>query len=634
MSRPLDKRFPYLPGIDAMRAVAVLAVFGYHAGLGWMPGGFLGVDVFFVISGYLITSLLLGEFQRGGHVNLGRFWLRRARRLLPAVAVLIAVSIVIGAIFEPSRIDSLRGDALSSLFYFANWHFVFGNESYFEHFQTPSLFTHLWSLSVEEQFYLFWPLVFAAGMKLFGRGKLVLGVVAGALASVALAWILFNPGSDASRIYYGTDTHAVGLLAGVALAMVWSPIELRHHKAGPLVGPILDAVGVLALGYIVLAFLHVHDYDLALWHGGYLWLAIATALLLAVLAHPAARLGPIIGQKPLLWLGLRSYSFYLWHWPLLVLTDYLIEISLPRGILVPLQLLATLVIADLSYRYVELPFRGKAKLPGLPGGWLRLARPALVGLSLAVVLFVGWSGLFDGTNRSLEQAEASTPTVARVKAKPARSQPLGRSPRKQAEKAGNRAASRSETDAGAQGSHPAPLPPGSPPPRIIALGDSVMVGAAERLATRLGPGLSLNAKEGRQASEFVEIVEKLKREGHVPDAMIIQMGNNGPLYGSEMEAIQKATAGVGELFLITDHAPVSWIDESNGALEEAAEDWPHTTLINWAPVAAEHEDDLWDGIHLKPSGAGLYARLVSEVVREKVPYPAPRRQPKAARARQ
>ncbi|MGD9737534.1 MAG: acyltransferase family protein [Solirubrobacterales bacterium] len=645
MSRPLDKRFPYMPGIDAMRALAVLAVFGYHAGVGWLPGGFLGVDVFFVISGYLITSLLLREFQRGGHIELGRFWLRRAQRLLPAVAVLIAVSIALAAIFAPERLEAMRGDALASLFYFANWHFVFGHESYFEQFGRPSLFTHLWSLSVEEQFYLFWPLAFAAGMKLFGRRRLLLGVLAGALASVALAWILFDPGGDASRVYYGTDTHAVGLLAGVALALVWSPIELRRHRAGPLVGPILDAVGVLALGYLVLSFLHVHDYDLALWHGGYLWLAIATALLLAALAHPAARLGPILGQKPMLWLGLRSYSFYLWHWPVLALTRPGVDVALPRGVLIPLQLLATLALAELSYRYVELPFRGRAKLPaGVPDRWLRAARPALIAAALAVVLFVGWSGLFGGGDRGRERAEAAIPAAARVKAEPAG---RGAPPRGEATAVAGRDKARSgkkaeaETEAhppprrhrggnpiaelpGRPIHRPPPLPRGSPPPRIVALGDSVMIGAAKRMAARLGPGLSLNAKEGRQADEFVEIVEKLKRKGHRPDAMIIQMGNNGPLYGSEMEAIQRATAGVGELFLITDHAPVSWVEESNHALEEAAEDWPHTTLVDWADLAAEHEDELWDGIHLKPAAAGLYARLVNRVVRESVPFPRAR----------
>ncbi|HEX3241158.1 MAG TPA: acyltransferase, partial [Solirubrobacterales bacterium] len=283
ISRPADNRFPYLPGIDALRALAVLAVFLYHAGVDWVPGGFLGVDLFFVISGFLITSLLLREFRGGGHVKLGRFWLRRARRLLPAVGVMIAVTMVVGAIVEPDRVDQMRGDAIASLAYFANWHFIYADVSYFDQFQRPSLFTHLWSLSVEEQFYLFWPLIFAAGMKLFGRGRLALGVLAGALASVVLAWILFDPGGDASRVYYGTDTHAVGLLAGVALALVWSPTELRRRRTGPLVGPILDVVGVLALAYIVLSFIHVHDYDLALWHGGYLWLALVTALALAVL---------------------------------------------------------------------------------------------------------------------------------------------------------------------------------------------------------------------------------------------------------------------------------------------------------------------------------------------------------------
>jgi peptidoglycan/LPS O-acetylase OafA/YrhL len=620
ISRPLDSRFPYMPGIDALRAVAVLAVFFYHANVSWMPGGFLGVDVFFAISGYLITSLLLREFRRGGHVRLGRFWLRRAQRLLPAVGVMIAVTMVAAAIVEPDRIGSLRGDALASLGYFANWHFIFGHVSYFEGFQRPSLFTHLWSLSVEEQFYLFWPLVFAAGMKLLGRTRLLLGVLVGALASVVLAWILFDPGGDASRVYFGTDTHAVGLLVGVALALVWSPIELRRRRTGPLVGPILDLVGVLALAYIVLSFVQVHDYDLALWHGGYLWLALVTALLLAVLAHPAARLGSILGRPPVLWLGLRSYSFYLWHWPVLALSRPGVDVSLPKGVLIGLQLALVLALAELSYRYVELPFRGKAKLPALPEGWLRVARPALVAGVVGVVALVGWSGIVGGGSSQPASAAASTATIARVEARlPPPSVAIGA-------KGGKRA--QPKTAASAPPSATTRLP--TRPPRIIALGDSVMIGAEANLAARLGPGFSMSAKVGRQASEFVEIVERLAREGHHPDAMIIQMGNNGPLYGDDMEAIQKATAGVGELFLINDHAPVSWVGESNDALAEAAEDWPHTTLVDWASAAAENEAELWDGIHLKPGAASLYARLLSTAVREKVPFPPkPKRHPPA-----
>ncbi|HTT93932.1 MAG TPA: acyltransferase family protein [Solirubrobacterales bacterium] len=614
MSRPKDSRFPYMPGIDAMRALAVLAVFGYHAGLDWVPGGFLGVDVFFVISGYLITSLLLREFRGTGHLEIGRFWLRRARRLLPAVGVLIAVAMIVSAIAEPSRIDQIRGDALASLFYFANWHFIFDHTSYFEQFGRPSLFTHLWSLSVEEQFYLFWPLVFAVGMKLFGRRRLLLGVLAGAIGSVVLAWILFDPGHDASRIYYGTDTHAIGLLAGVALALVWSPTELRlpSHHSGPLVGPILDALGVVALGYLILSFVHVHDYDLALWHGGYAWIAIATALLIAALAHPAARLGGMLGRPALLWLGLRSYSFYLWHWPVLAMTRPSVDIDLPRGILIPLQLLACLALADLSYRFVELPFNGKAKLPKMPDDWLRVARPALLAIVLGVILVVGWSGIVSAGSSNPESAAASTATVARVHAKlpPAERDPTR--PAGETGKGGGEAAGRRQTH----------LRPGKRWPRIIMLGDSVMIGAEEKLAARLGPGFSMDAKVGRQADEFLAIIEKIKRGGHHPAAMVIQWGNNGPLYSEDMTALRKATTNVGQLFLISDHAPVSWQDESNEAIAEAAKLWHDTTEIPWAKAAEEGGESLfWDGIHLTPKGAGVYARLVSKVLHEKIPFP-------------
>ncbi len=594
MSRPQDSRLPYLPGIDALRAIAVLAVFLYHAGVGWMPGGFLGVDVFFVISGYLITSLLLSEQRRTGGVRLGQFWLRRARRLLPAVGVLIAVTMVVAAIVEPDRLTELRGDAISSLAYVANWHFIFEHQSYFDQFQRPSLFRHLWSLSVEEQFYLFWPLAFAAGMSLLGRKRLALGVLAGAAASLALTWILFDP-SDASRVYYGTDTHAAGLLIGVALALVWAPWQLQRAKPGRWCGPVLDAVGVIALGYLVLSFLQVHDYDLALFHGGYLWIALASAAVIAVIAHPTARLGGLLARPALVWLGLRSYSFYLWHWPVLALTRPGLDVSLPRGVLIPLQLLVVLALADLSYRLVELPFRGKRKLPAMPENWLRVGRPALAFAVVAIVALVGWGGIFSTGGNHLQPgvAAASTAEFAKVTVKPA-------PPRRVIADHGPRRASNERH---------------GKPPRIVAFGDSVMIGAKEKLAARFGRRFSMNAKVGRQADEFVDLARRLKRRGGHIDALIIQMGNNGPLYGDEMEALRKATSNVGELFLVSDHAPVSWQDESNHALEEADETWPHTTLIDWAPIAAAHENLLWDGIHLTPGGAGIYARLVSRAVR-------------------
>jgi peptidoglycan/LPS O-acetylase OafA/YrhL len=531
---------------------------------------------------------------------------------------------IVSAIAEPDKIGQIRGDALASLFYFANWHFIFDNTSYFEQFGRPSLFTHLWSLSVEEQFYLFWPLVFAAGMKFFGRGKLLLGVLAGAAGSVVLAWILFNPGHDASRIYYGTDTHAIGLLAGVALALVWSPTELRlpSHKAGALVGPILDALGVVALGYLVLSFVHVHDYDLALWHGGYVWIALATVALLAALAHPAARLGGILGRPALLWLGLRSYSFYLWHWPVLAMTRPGVDIDLPRGILIPLQLLACLALADLSYRFVELPFSGKAKLPNVPERWMRIARPALLVGVLGVILIVGWSGIVGANGSNPAAAAASTATVAKVHAKlpPEEADPKPPAEGQEGKKANDKEGKGAAEEKGQK--QQKQLRPTKKWPRIVMLGDSVMIGAEEKLAARLGPGFSMDAKVGRQADEFLDIVEKIKRDGHHPTAMVIQWGNNGPLYSEDMTALRKATTNVGQLFLISDHAPVSWQDESNEAIAEASKLWHNTTEIPWAKAAEEGGESLfWDGIHLTPKGAGVYAKLVSKVLHEKIPFP-------------
>jgi peptidoglycan/LPS O-acetylase OafA/YrhL len=587
-----------MPGIDALRAVAVLAVFLYHAGVGWMPGGFLGVDVFFVISGYLITSLLLAEYRRGGHVKLGRFWARRARRLLPAVGVLVAVTMVVAAIVEPDRIDQLRGDALASLAYVANWHFIFDHQSYFDQFQRPSLFRHLWSLSVEEQFYLFWPLIFAAGMTLFGRRRLLAGVLAGALGSVVLAWVLFEP-DNVSRVYYGTDTHAVGLLAGVALALVWNPRELGRDRPGRWFGPTLDLFGVLALGYLVLTFLQVHDYDLALFHGGYLWLALFTAILIAALAHPAARLGGMLGRAPMVWLGLRSYSFYLWHWPVLALTRPGIDVSfLPRGFLIPLQLLAVLCLAELSYRFVEVPFRRRPDSADPRSEWLRLGRPALLAGVLAVVFAVGWTGVVGGGGGPAASARAaSTAESAVVRPEPTAKIVAGEGGR---------------------------LSPNNPhlPPRIVALGDSVMIGAKNRLASRLGRRFSMNAKVSRQADEFVDLVRELRRRGGHVDALIIQMGNNGPLYSDEMEALRRASAGVGVLFLVNDMAPVSWSEESDEKLSEAARTWPHTELIDWRSAVAPHLDGLtWDGLHLTPAGAGVYTRLITKAVRSEVKWP-------------
>ena len=318
-------RLAYMPGVDGLRALAVAAVFAYHGGLSWLPGGFLGVDVFLVISGYLITSLLLVELQVTGGIDLVRFWLRRARRLLPAVLVMITVVLAVMSLLHPDEVGALRGAVVASLFYVTNWYQIFAHQSYFAQYARPSVFQHLWSLAVEEQFYLIWPPILAAGMLWFGKRRLVYGVLVGLAASTVAAWVLYTPFTDPSRIYYGTDTRAAGLLVGVLMAFAWPATRLapaRDRRAAVL----LDVLGVAALAALFGLMTWLGEFDRWLYQGGFLTVAVVTAVLLAVVAHPSSQLGRLFALPLLVWIGKRSYGIYLWHWPVIELTLSLIHI--------------------------------------------------------------------------------------------------------------------------------------------------------------------------------------------------------------------------------------------------------------------------------------------------------------------
>jgi peptidoglycan/LPS O-acetylase OafA/YrhL len=593
-----------MPGVDGLRAIAVLAVFVYHFhnGGGWLPGGFLGVDVFFVISGYLITSLLLSEFRKEGRVDLVAFWLRRARRLLPAVGVLIAVVMVLGAFFDFGQISTLRGQALASMAYVTNWDLILSHQSYFQEFARPSLFRHLWSLAVEEQFYLLWPLVFAACMTRFGHRRLVVGVIAGAIASSLLMAILFDP-ANPNRVFYGTDTRATPLLIGVALAFFWNPERLKP-KTGPLAPYALDAIGTFGLLMILITFLTVHDYDLSLYHGGFLLLSLWTALLIAALAHPAARLGRVVGNPGARWLGLRSYSFYLWHWPVLELTRPGIDVPLHGPVLFALQLGATLALADLSYRYVEQPFRRSTSWQR--PDWLRIGRVGIAVGVTAVVLIVGWSGIVpNGRPGQLHVASAQiTPHSVSIRPEGA-PDPVSITTAVSAS-SGRVPVKAQVTRAGGKGTKPI---------AVLALGDSVMVDARSGLARLLGPNLTLNAAVGRQSEEIVDLLHGYSTHGGLPDNVVLQLGNNGPVYSDDLEKLHAALTGVPHVYLVNVEVPRSWQGEANSALSEAAQNWGQAQLVDWHAIASSHGGITTDGIHLTSKGIELYSRLIASSVR-------------------
>ncbi len=351
-----------MPGLDGLRAIAVLAVICFHLGFGWAPGGLLGVGIFFTLSGYLITDILLGQYMRRGAIHLGRFWLGRARRLLPALFLMLLIVIAWVTIFGPAQPDQFRKAVVSAIFYVNNWQQIAANVSYFSRFAPEQPLNHLWSLSVEEQFYIFWPFILLIGLRFIhereGNGlrpKLALWTLGLAIASSILMAVLYHPSLDPSRVYYGTDTRAAGLLFGAALAMVW-PSRRLSKRITFQARRNLDLMGVVGLVIIAILILTCGEFSQFLYRGGFVLLSIATVMVLMPLAHPACKLGNAVGCKPLRWIGVRSYGIYLWQTPVIVLTS-------PQGhhghslIRDVLQVAAIFIIASLSWRFVEEPIR-------------------------------------------------------------------------------------------------------------------------------------------------------------------------------------------------------------------------------------------------------------------------------------
>jgi peptidoglycan/LPS O-acetylase OafA/YrhL len=349
-----------MPSLDGLRALAVTAVLLYHADVAWLPGGFLGVDVFFVLSGYLITALLLAEWHTRGTIDLGGFWLRRARRLLPALFAVIAITLTFALIWLPDEVARLRGDALAALAYVTNWYLIFKQESYFETIGRPSLFQHLWSLAVEEQFYLLWPPLLAVVLRRRGRRGALLLALGGAIASAALLALRYQPDVDPSRLYYGTDTRALAPLLGAALACFRPPafVPLRAGRAPAL---LIDAAALAALTGLAAACCLLDEYQSLLYQGGFVIVALLAAVLIAALVHPSAALSwRLLSSRPLRWLGTRSYAIYLWHWPIFMITRPELDLTLDGWPLLALRLVAVALLAELSYELVEAPFRAGA----------------------------------------------------------------------------------------------------------------------------------------------------------------------------------------------------------------------------------------------------------------------------------
>ncbi|MEY2300877.1 acyltransferase family protein [Bacillus tropicus] len=604
MTKPFKKNSRYMVGLDSLRGLAILGVILYHINFNWMPGGFLGVTVFFVLSGYLITDILAMEWKRNKRIDLKKFWLSRARRLLPGMIVMLVITLAWITIFHSSLLEKMRGDSLAALFYVSNWWYIYHKLSYFDNFNQISPLNHFWSLAVEEQFYVVWPFIISLGLYYIKKqSRMILLICLGIFASALAMTILYEPGVDPSRIYYGTDTRAFSLLIGAVLALVW-PSNRLANKIIPKARFILDVVGGIALIIILVMFWKTNQYDPFLYKGGMVLLSIATALLVANLAHPASRIAQFLRFRPLRWVGVRSYGIYLWHYPILTLTTPKVTVgdfSIIRAIL---QFLLIILIAQISWKFIEKPIRQGA-LRNIQFKNLRLQNVTLgVKLALVCSLFftsIAILGLLNASkakgNNQQDKVEAvqtqPVPHPVAVWEKPNQETPLNQGESKEANSA-----------------HP------KNPITVTAIGDSVMIDITPYLKNTF-PDIRIDAQIGRQLSKAIPVVEQLKNEGNLGNYVIVGLGTNGAFTTEQLVSLIKLIGNERKIIFINTRVPRPWESIVNERLKVTVTKYPNVTLVDWYAASAGKKDYFApDGVHLTNVGAEAYAVLVAKAVNQ------------------
>ena len=599
LTSPVEEQTPagrplrgHLAGLDGLRAVAIGAVLLFHLDPAWLPGGFLGVDVFFVISGFLITTLLVRERTATGHVDLRGFWTRRARRLLPALLVVVPVCVLLARTVETDLLVGIRRQVLGALTFSTNWLEIANGSNYFQA-TSPQLFMNFWSLAVEEQFYLAWPFVMLGLLALHRRTGVTEGVMAGLVAGIGLVSALlmaltYDP-TNPTRAYYGTDTHLVGLMLGAALAIVWagpgrawtcSPGWQRRRRG------LIAVAGVTVVALLLLAG-EEHAWTFRL---GIPLISLATAVLLLGAIDRPGRLRAILELPPMTWLGQRSYGIYLWHWPVILIVGQDMPAAAGTTAFVWTRVWAvvvTLALADLTLRFVEMPvrrlgFRGAlAAARGALVGSARRTRQITAGLAavavLALVVVLTTAPETTKTQQTIEQNQAAA--------------------------SGPRDSEPSATQTASF-----TMPEGD---EIDVFGDSMVVGSVPALEYYF-PGIQIDAESNRRWSDGLTAVEdagdSLRR------AVVLGFGTNA---GTDVATVERLLDEIGEdrmVVIVNLHADrLSRIDSDNEALTEIAADRPNVAIADWdAAVAGSPKELQADGIHPSQPGSHTYAATIRQ----------------------
>jgi len=578
-----QKKSRYIAPIDGLRAIAVCAVLLYHLGVNWIPGGFLGVDLFFVISGYVITRLILDSIYRSSALDLPEFFLSRARRLYPALIFMMVGSTFIIAAFAPEAIRRFLGDIPFALTGTNNWHLVAQHRNYFETIGRPPLLQHTWSLGVEFQFYLLWPLILIFALKYFGKKNLakvalfIAAISGAALFIFSLTLDASSSSNKISHIYFGTDTHSIGLFLGSALAVSWVPQNLSaviSQRAQDFV----DGIGVIGLIGLFSTFLFIDESNPALYRIAFPLAGICGCAIITSLVHPASRFAPLLSARWLIWIGERSYGIYLWHWVIFQVTRPSVDLAGAIWAINAARILIVFALADISLRWVEIPIRR-----GVFGNWIRGLKyrtpqvrnkaKLLIASSIAVTAIAtsgaSWAALYrvdHGVNLELPKVTTEIPT---------------------------------------------PVAAQAGVPGLWVTGDSVILGIHEKLASHY-PIALINARVGRQIEELISVVKE--DQAQVPQSIVIlDIGNNNHLTEEAVRTLLDLLVNQPKIILVNTAVPRPWAPDNDAIINRVIADYPKVSLVDWSKISQGHPEFFGpDGVHLVDAGSSAYVSAIMD----------------------
>ena len=581
----------HITPIDGLRAIAVAAVILYHLGLSWIPGGFLGVDLFFVISGYVITRLILDSIDRSSALDFREFYLARLRRLLPALLLLIFAILPGIALFAPDATKRFISDLPYVLSGTNNWRLVAQHTDYFAAIGRPPLLQHTWSLAVEVQFYLIWPIILILALRFFGKKHLARTSLAiSAISGIAL--FLFSLHLDGastfriSHIYFGTDTHSLGLFLGAALAVSWVPANLSANIT-QRAQDFVDFIGVIGLIGLLATFLFIDETHPALYRIAFPLAGIFGCAILTSIVHPASRFAPILRNRVLIWIGERSYGIYLWHWPIFQMSRPGSDIAGNQLAINAVRILLVLGIADISYRYIETPIRR-----GVLANWFRglkyrtpqvrrRAKTLILTSTIATLLIAGSSTSLAILRYNEDVKRTHIPLTTPVEK---------------------------------------PMASTASTPGLWVTGDSVILGIKTKLGTHF-PLALVNARVGRQIGELIDVVTADRN--HVRNQIVIlDLGNNNILSRSDVETLFGLLKDQPRIVVVNTAVPRSWAAHNDEIIASVASEYPQAKVIDWAAISANHPEFFApDGVHLNDRGGDVYVAAILEALPERLPAP-------------